>query len=186
MAGEIKHKYSNTTTNIPASLVDGEIAINQVDKKLFYKSGSSVLSKSLVDDVTEGSGTYSGTIVWATGTAPSGTTTHSYEWTKVGKMVTMRINLKYSVAGASNNQVSLTLPSGAPTPHVVPGFDTASVSMIRATASLSSVATAGATTAVFNAYLSNNSAATGYQLNLYSSAVVGTIAVWFLVTYWTD
>ncbi len=44
---------------VPSSLLDGEIAINQVDKKLFYKSGASILSKTLLAEGDIFSGTLS-------------------------------------------------------------------------------------------------------------------------------
>jgi hypothetical protein len=37
MSNIIKHKYSNTTGNVPSSLNNGEIAINQKDKILYYR-----------------------------------------------------------------------------------------------------------------------------------------------------
>ena len=65
---------------------------------------------------TSGLQTYSGTITWTGTTAPSGTTNHTYNWTQVGNLVTMNITLLYGTAGAALTQVTMTLPSGAPTP----------------------------------------------------------------------
>jgi hypothetical protein len=49
MPNAIKIKRSNTAGVVPATLVDGEIAINQADKKLFYRDSSgAVQSFSLV------------------------------------------------------------------------------------------------------------------------------------------
>ena len=61
--------------------------------------------------------TYSGTIVWTGGTAPSGTTTHTYSLSQIGNLVTLTINLAYATAGASTlTSVTCELPSTAPTP----------------------------------------------------------------------
>jgi hypothetical protein len=49
MPNPIKIKRSNSGGVVPATLVDGEIAINQADKKLFYRDSSAVVqSFSLV------------------------------------------------------------------------------------------------------------------------------------------
>jgi nitrogen fixation protein len=61
--------------------------------------------------------TYTPTPVWVGTTAPSGTTDHSYMWSQVGNIVTLRINLSYSVAGSALTAVILELPSDLPTPE---------------------------------------------------------------------
>ena len=61
--------------------------------------------------------TYTQTPAWAGTTAPSGTTNHTYIWSQVGNLVTLRINLSYSVAGSALTSVSLALPSDLPTPE---------------------------------------------------------------------
>ncbi len=43
MANIIKIKRSNTSGHVPSSLVDGEIAINQKDKLLFYRDDAGVI-----------------------------------------------------------------------------------------------------------------------------------------------
>ena len=63
-----------------------------------------------------GEQTYTGTASWTGTTAPSGTTNHSYRWNQVGKLVTLRINLSYTVAGNALTLVSMTLPADCPTP----------------------------------------------------------------------
>jgi len=64
--------------------------------------------------VDSGIQTYAGTINWATGTPPSGSTSHQYRWQRVGSLIHLQIFLYYSVAGASNTLLALTLPTGAP------------------------------------------------------------------------
>jgi len=61
--------------------------------------------------------TYSGTIVWTGGTAPSGATQHTYSLSQIGNLVTLVINLSYANAGASTlTNVACELPNTAPTP----------------------------------------------------------------------
>lgn len=59
----------------------------------------------------------SGNITWNVGaTAPSGTTAHTYTWNQIGNLVTIRINLSYTVAGSAITSVACVLPSDLPTP----------------------------------------------------------------------
>lgn len=61
--------------------------------------------------------TYSGNIVWTGGSAPSGTTEHTYSLSQIGNLVTLIINLSYGTAGgATLTAVACELPSTAPTP----------------------------------------------------------------------
>jgi hypothetical protein len=61
--------------------------------------------------------TYTGTIVWTGGTAPSGSTQHTYSISQIGNLVTLTINLSYGTAGAAGlTSVTCELPSTAPTP----------------------------------------------------------------------
>lgn len=61
--------------------------------------------------------TYSGTIVWTGGTAPSGATQHTYSLSQIGNLVTLTINLSYATAGAATlTSVACELPNTAPTP----------------------------------------------------------------------
>lgn len=48
MTNTLLIKRSTVAGVVPSSLQDGEIAINQADSKLFYKSNSSILSKTLL------------------------------------------------------------------------------------------------------------------------------------------
>lgn len=63
---------------------------------------------------------YTSTIVWGpTGSAPTGTTAHTYSLSQVGNLVTLIINLSYGTAGAATlSTVACELPSTAPTPAV--------------------------------------------------------------------
>ena len=58
----------------------------------------------------------SGNITWTGTTNPSGTTAHTYTWNQIGNLVTIRINLSYTVAGSALTSVACVLPSDLPTP----------------------------------------------------------------------
>ena len=110
--------------------------------------------------------TYVGTATWTGTTAPSGGTTHSYYWNRVGNLVTLRINLAYSVAGSALTLVSMTLPADCPTPASPNGVTAANEVLSYGSGALStaktmiSFATIGATISA----LRRNSANNGYDI----------------------
>jgi hypothetical protein len=71
------------------------------------------------------SGTYIGTIAVTGTTAPSGATNHSFTFTQVDKLVSLRINLDYGVAGLSITAIACELPAGCPTPALPSGVSVA-------------------------------------------------------------
>jgi UDP-N-acetylglucosamine acyltransferase len=99
--------------------------------------------------------TYAGTITWTGGTgaaAPSGTPTHSYHWNRVGNLVSLRINLSYTVAGNALTVCSMTLPADCPIPASPTGVTAANeiicygAGMLQAAKSLASFVTINAGT----------------------------------------
>ena len=69
--------------------------------------------------------TYTGTIVVTATTSPSGATNHSYSFTQVGKLVTLRINIDYANTGTLVSAIACELPSDCPTPEYPTGVTTA-------------------------------------------------------------
>jgi len=70
--------------------------------------------------------TYSGTIVWSGGSAPTTSTQHTYSISQIGNLVTLTVNLSYGIAGAATLQsVAFELPSTAPTPALPVSVTTA-------------------------------------------------------------
>jgi len=65
--------------------------------------------------------TYTGTIVQTASSAASGTTNHSYQWTQVGKLVSLRINIDFANVGTSVSVISCELPSDCPAPALPTG-----------------------------------------------------------------
>jgi hypothetical protein len=63
-------------------------------------------------------------IVWTGTTAPSGTSSHTYKWSQIGKLVTLRVNLVYTVAGNALTMVSIPFDNmnDLPVPATVTGF----------------------------------------------------------------
>jgi len=110
--------------------------------------------------------TYVGTATWTGTTAPSGGTTHSYYWNRVGNLVTIRINLAYTIAGSALTLVSMTLPADCPTPASPNGVTAANEVLsygggaLATAKTMISFTTVGATISA----LRRNSANNGYDI----------------------
>lgn len=65
--------------------------------------------------------TYTGTIAFG-GTAPSGATNHTYNFTQVGNLVTLNVTLIYATAGTSVTTITLPLPADCPAPKEQTGL----------------------------------------------------------------
>lgn len=68
------------------------------------------------------SGSYTGTPTWTGGTAPTGLTNATYQYTQIGKQVTLRIHLQYTSAGTSNTRIQIPFIADFPTPVVPTGL----------------------------------------------------------------
>ena len=105
--------------------------------------------------------TYSGSITWTGTTSPSGTTNHSYVWTRVGKQVTLKIWLNYATAGSALTQVAMDLPVDLPVPYVPAGFSGASSVLYSGEGRVGTTTTAVPTAAY--AFLRRNAANSNYE-----------------------
>ena len=129
------------------------------------------------------SGTYTGTITW-NGTAPT-IASHTYRWTRIGKMVTLNISLVYSLAGAANSTLNVVLPSDCPTPVEPTGLTANSSFMYNAVVKVFSSFTS-LTALTERSGFRKNSAGNGYEINV--ALGTGTTAVGALITltYYTN
>ena len=117
---------------------------------------------------------YTGTITWTGTTAPSGTTNHSYNWIRIGNLVTLTINLVYGTAGALNTAVQMALPSDAPTPIKPDGLISASNVLYEAIGKIGA-SESNVSTGAIEAVLRSNSANTGFELYLASVSANGKV-----------
>jgi hypothetical protein len=116
---------------------------------------------------------YTGSIVWTGTTAPSGTTNHSYRWSQVGKLVTLRITLIYSVAGTALTAVTCALPSDLPAPEAPTGSTANSSYLYEGSGTLSTGVITPGMSATINGGISElkiNSGGTGYEIQIYRFA----------------
>ena len=129
------------------------------------------------------SGTYTGTITWSN-SAPTGATTHTYRWTRIGNMVTLNISLVYAtVSSIANGSFIVTLPSDAPTPVKPTGLNSASAYLYPA------IGNAGTTlpglAAAVRGGLRNNAANNGFEIVITFTGIT-TIYGQATVTYYTN
>ena len=81
---------------------------------LQYESSTSLWKNKQI--ITTGFEVYSQVPVWTGTTAPSGTTSHWFRWTKVGNLVTLTLWLVYDINGTNTLSVTAPFPTGVPTP----------------------------------------------------------------------
>jgi len=86
----------------------------------FQANKTNATANATANTFKDTSGVYSGTPTYS-GTAPSGTTNHTFRFTQIGKMCTIQINLSFS-AGGSPVSISMPLPSFCPTPVAPTGM----------------------------------------------------------------
>lgn len=127
--------------------------------------------------------TFAGTIAWAGGTPPSGSTDHSYRWQQLGQRVEFTIRLKYGSAGASNTGVVITLPTSMPEPTLPTGAG-ANEHAYALAGFISDTATGSPS--VTHSFMADNGSG-GHKISLSlnsgsSSAIEAIVSGW----YWTD
>jgi hypothetical protein len=150
----------------------------------FQSNGTSAAANGTATYFKDTSGTYTGTIAWTGTTAPSGATNHSYRWTRIGKMVTLNIELVYATNGAALTALQIDIPSDCPAPSEPAGLTAASQNMYPVL-----IWTSSSTNALLSAaqrgFLRNNTGNTGYDfLFNFTSHAPNTAHI--TLTYWTN
>jgi hypothetical protein len=201
----IQQLYKSNVTFAPSSSLSTPINLGQGTQPSSPKSGDfwydgstlkfatdATTIKSLPTIIDEPEKTYTGTITWAPAISPpppatatifppSGTTKHSYQWTQVGKMVTVRFNLSYQTAGAGQTTCTILFPSDLPAPRLPNGFTTGHTLYAGSAGYLTGLAN-GIGTARCNIH---SQGTTAFRLDIYFTAA-SPLAVLATVTYWVD
>jgi len=169
------------------SSVDTTSLSNRIDQKLnisdttvfqrkniaaySFKANATNAAANVTDQAYYNPGvqTYSGTITWTGTTAPSGTTNHSYNWTRIGNLVTLNITLNYGTAGSALTAVTLALPADCPTPKEQSGLGAANEILYFGTGQVTTASTATNSNLV-RAFLRVNAADNGYELGMSTSS----------------
>jgi hypothetical protein len=149
----------------------------------FLANNTNATANATAQAFKDTSGTYTGTITWA-GTAPtSGNLT--YRWTRIGKMVTINISLVYANAGATNNQLVVTLPADAPTPTKPTGLTAASNMLYPALTQINSTNQSTLTSSTMRCMLRSNSGNNGFEFFI-QCAAASAVNAFITCTYFTD
>jgi len=135
--------------------------------------------------IQKGLTAYTETEVFTAGTAPSGTTNKSYNFTRIGNQVCANVTLVYSVAGATVTQVVCPFPSDMPTPIFPTGLSGASVVAYSGQGHASNATTGvGASASDMPCFIRRNSGDTAWEFVL--SATSGSYLTFKInVTYFT-
>jgi|688.fasta_scaffold181547_2 hypothetical protein len=113
---------------------------------------------------------YSGSITWTATTAPSGATNHSYRWSQVGKLVTLRLTLIYANAGVSVTSVTCGLPPDCPVPEIPFGSTANGSALYNGSGTLATAVVGDGMSPSVNGGISElkiNSGGTGYEIKIY-------------------
>jgi len=193
LSNRINSKLSSSDTASLSNRINGKLTIG--DTTVFQRkslsantimaNNTSATANATAQQFRDTSGVYSGTITWTGTTAPSGATTHTYRLTQVGKCVTLHIALVYASNGAALTAVTLTLPSGAPTPVQPTGLTSASSNMYPVNGQLASSANNSILSAASRGFLRNNAVGNAFDILLnFGSIAPGQLGV--TVQYWTN
>jgi hypothetical protein len=128
LSSRIDLKLSKVDTSTLSTRIDSKLAITDTSvfqrKSLasytFQANKTNATANATNNTFIDTAGVYTGTPVYS-GTAPSGTTNHTFKYTQVGKMCTIQINLSFS-AGGSPLSISMPLPSICATPLAPTGM----------------------------------------------------------------
>ena len=174
--------YLSNVTGPIQTQINGKAALSQASYTMLANNTNATANMTTQTFNDKGQQTYTGTITWS-GTAGSGTTNHTYNWTQIGKMVNLRINILYGTAGGSGNTLQLALPSDCPTPLVPTGFSATSDFLYGGTGYFGSVTTLPG--ANYRSGLRTTAAGGAYEIVILGTAVA-LKAAWAQVTYWTS
>jgi hypothetical protein len=151
----------------------------------FQANNTNATANATAQTFKDASGVYSGSITWTGTTAPSGATSHTYNYTQVGKMVTLNISLVYATVGASLTEVVMAIPSTFPQPKDPTGLT--GNSFLQYPANTYFIGNTGTTigAAASRSMIRKNSGGTGYEIDaVYTSGAFRYVMM--TVTYYTS
>lgn len=124
--------------------------------------------------------TYSGTFTWD-GTAPTGSPTTQYQWTQIGKMVTVNFWATYTgTAGVTNTSLDLTWPGDLPVPEE-PSARTSNNDVVASGYGYAGTSTSNKTTTARSVFIIRTGSGT-YKFNLSFGSTSAKVAD-FSITY---
>lgn len=126
---------------------------------------------------------YTGTVTWTGTTAPSGVTSHTYNWIRIGNLVTLNITLFYATTGTGNTSVVIPFLSDFPTAVKPSGLSGVNNLLYNGTGDFRQTATSS--TALINTVaLKSNLDNTGFEIVM-TQATTPTKVVKMTIQYFT-
>jgi len=107
---------------------------------------------------------YTGSPSWTGGTAPSGATSHTYNWIRIGNLVTLNITLFYATTGTGNASVTLPFLSDFPIPVKPTGLSGTSNLLYNGVGEFRQTATSSAVASMTTVALRSNADNTGFEI----------------------
>jgi len=146
----------------------------QNNDSLSYNSSLQVWeNKAIINQSNKG--IFTGGITWTGTTAPSGTTSHSYNWQKVGNLVTLNVTLFYQNTGTALTSVVMDFMNNFPTPIKPDGLTNASEVLYNGSGDLRQTATSSVNL-LASCLLRSNSSNNGFQLIITQASISAKIA----------
>lgn len=127
---------------------------------------------------------YTGNVTWSGGTAPSGATSHTYNWIRIGNLVTLNITLFYATTGTGNTSVVIPFLSDFPTAVKPSGLSGTNNLLYNGTGDFRQTATSS-TTLTNTVALRSNSDNTGFEMVM-TQASTPTKIVKMTIQYFTE
>lgn len=152
-------------TKYPSTKAVGDYALAKAFSRYSFKANNTNTDNATAQDLyfqQSSKQSYTGTVTWSGVTAPSGTTNHSFNWIRIGNMVTLNITLVYGTAGTANTGTIVPLLSSMPTPINPDGLG-ASLRYVYPAYGKMSLNEASITTAASEVAMRVNTAADGYE-----------------------
>jgi len=154
----------------------------QNNDSLSYNSSLQVWeNKAIINQSNKG--VFTGGITWTGTTAPSGTTSHSYNWQRVGNLVTLNVTLFYQNAGTALTSVVMDFMNDFPTPIKPDGLTNASEVLYNGSGDLRQTATSSGLLQA-SALLRSNASNNGFQLVVTQGSISAKI-VKITIQYFT-
>lgn len=127
LTGDVTATAGSNATTIANNVVTPAKQAQVAAYKFLANNTNAVANLAANDFQANAEATYTGTITWTAGAAPSGASNLLQFFTRIGNLVTWKIMFTYAVTGTTVTNVSLTFPTQFPTPHIPTGFTGASV-----------------------------------------------------------
>ena len=183
-----------TDTASLSSRIDAKLAITDTSvfqrKSLasytFMANNTIATANATAQVFKDTSGTYTGTPTWTGGTAPTTMTNAAFQYTQVGKVVTLRVTMIYTNQGTGNTRVQIPLTSNMPAPNVPSGYSSTADIFSFGSGYFGNVSTSivAGTTGSSVTYIRGT--ATGSELIVDRGTSGSGKYVWATITYFTN